>query len=801
MYQKLPSVISYVRLFRSKVQNVKIFLTRAKPPSMFNHYYLKIFVSLVLMLILPPAYGKTLSVDNCDHTDINLSPYLELLEDSSNQLDINAVTSSEHNHKFITNTSNIPTFGRTRSTVWSRFQLESKTNTTCFLHLNHPIGGDINTYVNTGNHTKYLSSLEGTRLPTYELKLSANVINTVYIQANNGKERLTLPFKLLSSENLLKKNKTETLIFSALVAGMFILVLYNLLMFVSLREETSLVLISFITFCIWLFLHDSHLFRKVSFLTDSNQYFYTLPLLLGIASALHFWSFVCRGGNIVLEQICKWVPLLSICIAPFIGLLFLADFYIYAILLALDPVLFFLLAWDYAHGHKNTRDNFIAAAILLIAIIPYLMMQIGLLEYTIIYTYIAQTGLLIALLLLSFAQAEQTRRLREENHRIEATSKSKDIFLATMSHELRTPVHAITGLTKLLDGTPKSVEQENYLKKLSASAQHMQTLIDDILDLSKIEADRLDITPANFNLNEEVEKIRQIFSWSIKQKNITFYIHKPDQELDLYGDATRLNQILANLLSNAVKFTEKGDISLIVQQQDCDKENHIRIHFDVIDTGIGISPDMQKHLFQPFFQSENSYSRRYGGTGLGLSISQKLVNIMGGELKVKSKLNKGSQFFFTLDFMLANIPQPVSKNLTVDFDQLKDKGFHILIVDDDEINLFLAQQMLEKLGIRSSTTNGGKQALQLLADNQHFDLIMMDVSMPEMDGYTTCKLIRQQGYSQLPIIAVTAHAIKTEYEKSRQAGMDAYLTKPFTLEKLYEVLLAFLGEKQPVQKD
>jgi signal transduction histidine kinase len=763
---------------------------------MQNHYYLKVFLFLVLMPFFSASYGKGLVIDHCENADITLSPYLELLEDTANKFNINQLTSPPYDLLFTPNTDNTPSFGRTRSTVWSRFQLESKTTTSCFLQLDHPTGESVNAYIQVDNNQITLPALKGSRLPTYELKLSANQPTTVYIQVNNGKERLTLPFKLLSAEKIIEKNTTEVLIFSALLAGMFILLLYNILMYFSLKEKTSLILVVFIILCCLLFQHDSHLFKllsfiDLSFLFDSNQYIYSFPITLAAASAIHYWGYISKDGNKAMEQVCKWTPPLFIAITPLVSFLFHAKDYIFSILLLLIPVLFILLFLNLLQAHKKTKDNVASGLILLLTTPPYLLMQTGLLEYKIIYVYILHSGVLLALLLLSFVQAEQTRRLREENERIEAISKSKDAFLTTMSHELRTPLHAITGLIKLLNGTQQSKEQQDCLNKLSTSSQHMQTLIDDILDLSKIEANRLDIAHIKFNLNEEIGKIKQIFSWSAKQKNITLYIQTPEQGLDLYGDPTRLNQVLANLLSNAVKYTNEGNISLIIRQQDCDKENYARIRFDISDTGIGISPEKQKLLFQPFFQSDNSYSRRYGGTGLGLTISQKLINMMGGEIKVTSRLDKGSQFFFTLDFLMAKRPQTSLAPPPLDFDQLNNKGLHILIVDDDDINVFLAQQMLEKLGIESSTANSGKQALQLMAENPHFDLIMMDVSMPEMDGYTACKLIRQQGH-ELPIIAVTAHAVKTEYEKSQQAGMDAYLTKPFDLERLYEVLLAFL---------
>jgi CheY-like chemotaxis protein len=329
-----------------------------------------------------------------------------------------------------------------------------------------------------------------------------------------------------------------------------------------------------------------------------------------------------------------------------------------------------------------------------------------------------------------------------------------------------------------------------HLDKLSASSRHLQALVDDVLDLSQIGAGKLVLDITAFRLEEILNNLQQMFSLPAAQKGLVLSItHTLPAGLWVRGDPLRLKQVLVNVLGNALKFTANGRIAVVVQQVEECRDGYICLHFAVEDKGIGISHAQQQHLFQPFSQADSSTARRYGGSGLGLAISRKLVRLMGGELALVSEPNQGSRFFFTLAF-------PRQTSTVVEASPASDSsappqklaGLEVLLVDDDALNRYLGHAMLEILGVKATVVDSGQAAIQQV--QQHaFDLVMMDVSMPEMDGYTATRHIRTAGYTALPIIAVTAHAIEGEYGRCINAGMNDYLRKPFDLETLHLIIL------------
>jgi signal transduction histidine kinase len=658
---------------------------------------------------------------------INLASYLELLEDPTRQLGMTQVSSAEYSHRFVPNTAAVPDFGHTQSTWWARFQVHSDKPREWYLLLDRPIGGSVEAFVlPTGAKTR-LHSLMDYRFPVWHLQLAAGETVSVYLRVSNGKALLTLPLKLLTAEQLISSSNAEMLVFAALFAGMLVLALYNLLLFFSLRDYSYLSLVGFIGTTGMTFFRDSHLFPTFTWLSNTQHYFYAAPFALAIASAFQYWGYINQGGNPLMARLCQWIPPLMLAIIPFVGLLPSLETLLSGFALALIPVVITLVSMAALNGHRPSRNAYGAVMILILGVTPYVIVQVGWLTYDRLFVYLAQGGVLLSMLLLSFAQAEQTRCLREENGRVEATSQAKDMFLTTMSHELRTPIHAVVGIADLLHQTALSAEQRAYLDKLLASSHHLQALVDDVLDLAQIGAGRLELETMDFRLEDELEKLRQMFSLAAQQKGLTLLVtHEISPNLLLQGDLVRLKQVLVNLLGNALKFTSQGRIRLSVQQA-AGKMGHIRLYFEVVDSGIGISVQQQQHLFQPFSQAESSTARQYGGTGLGLAISRKLVNLMGGKLDVVSELEKGSRFFFTLEFPVQTpsiTPAPptgmAGGHLT---------GMHILLVDDDELNRYLGKLMLDKLGVTATVAESGQVALQQL-QQQRFDLVMMDISIP-----------------------------------------------------------------------
>lgn len=429
--------------------------------------------------------------------------------------------------------------------------------------------------------------------------------------------------------------------------------------------------------------------------------------------------------------------------------------------------------------------------ITILTLIPfYLLEQIGfpLIDHQ-LTIYLEHSGILLGVILFSISQTEHVRILREQKEHSEATSKAKDEFLTTMSHELRTPMNSIVAATNLLKEGKLHPREYGYVTRLEITSRHLLRLIDNILDLSRLEQAPITLYREFFHLQNILNDIQQILGVQATVKGLKLQIrHHLPPGLQVYGDQKRLSQILINLLGNAIKFTEAGSVDLFIREANGSNHTEIRLYFEVADTGIGIAPQNRQLLFQPFSQIDSRRSRQYGGSGLGLAISRQLVESMGGYLEMDSTPDKGSRFFFTLAFPQKNeLPEAAPQHPLIQ--HVNNVSFHdkqILLVDDDEMNQFFGSELLKRLGAATTLASSGAETLQHL-QQQTFDLVLMDISMPEMDGYETTRRIRaEQHLTDLPIIALTAHAITGKRERCLAAGMNDYLTKPIELSGLQQ---------------
>lgn len=377
--------------------------------------------------------------------------------------------------------------------------------------------------------------------------------------------------------------------------------------------------------------------------------------------------------------------------------------------------------------------------------------------------------------------------LNKEKIRAEEASRIKTEFLSNMSHEIRTPLNAILGLIDILQRQDVGEESRKYLEMMNFSSKNLLGLVNDILEIDRIESGKIELTQKDFCPLEEVRMLLDLYERSFEEKGLKLELQSNlDDGVVVVGDSLKFNQVLTNLLRNAYKFTQKGGVTLKYSEEQ--KGQFLLLRIQIADTGIGIPKENLEHIFERFSQVESGYKRKYEGTGLGLAITRKIVDAFGGEIEVESKLGEGSVFTISLEFPLSH-RQPDRKKVQTELQQIKKRK--VLIAEDNPMNVLVLSKLLEQFGIKAEVANNGVEVLEKFSEAS-YDLVFMDVHMPEMDGLEATRQLRSKSLD-VPVVALTANITNESREEARLAGIQDYITKPFTREVIQKVLYTYLS--------
>ena len=725
----------------------------------------------------------------------SLLPYIAFIEDACGKLSIIDVLSNEE--AFSEQAKPFVNLGVNQKHRWLRFTVSNQTqDTRWYMEIGGSISSQIRVFAKDNDAFVEQKRMPRSILHRYRLALAPSKQTTIYIRIYDPKGVAMLSPTLYSEPQMLDSVAYRHAFYAFLMSGLLMLAAYNFLYFLYLRDTDFLTLAVCIAAYSLAMGNNAGLLHFFPWLTKSLAWNTATFLFLVIISGHHL------GLNLLdirrkLPSLAVWYYLGSIVgvISMIVALIYGSGLLVASLLgfYGITLILITLLKL-FKQGYTLPKSLVVAILIFFIAGLPLILMAIGVIEHHPQMNDQFFIATLVSLLLLSLTQAEKIRLKREHIERTTATNEAKDEFLTTMSHELRTPMNAVVGAGRLLKLTALSSEQTEYVSRLNHSSEHMLSLVNDLLDLARVDHQQLQIEKVPFKLEEILNTLNQLLYESVSNKHLKLTLDNHFLPLNkhLIGDPTRLNQVLLNLLGNAIKFTNSGKVSLNIAPLEI-YTDHVSLHFEVTDTGIGMTAAQQDRLFKPFAQAKSSTNRQYGGSGLGLAISHKLIKQMGGDLTVSSVSKQGSSFSFTLNFPLElselsseKKNQKLPKNL---------QEYKVLLIDDDEMNRFFGQKLLEVCGVEAIVAESGEAAISLL-QQQPFDLVFMDISMPNIDGYEATRRIRLlPEFNNVIVIALTAHAVARERERCLAAGMDDYLTKPFELDDLQNIMIKWLPKQ------